>query len=49
MEPMATRVGACNMEAQGLIQGSAPGVDISKLEADLEPLNEKWGSLNEKV
>ena len=37
------------MEAQGLIQSAAPGVDTSNLEADRENLMDKWNSLNAKV
>ena len=37
------------MEAQGLIQSAASGVDTSSLETDRENLMDKWNSLNAKV
>ena len=37
------------MEAQGLVQSAASGVDTNALEADRENLMDKWNSLNAKV
>jgi hypothetical protein len=46
---LSKRVQGVTMEAQQLIQGAAPGVDTSSVEADQESLMDKWNSLNTKV
>ncbi|XP_022239565.1 microtubule-actin cross-linking factor 1-like isoform X12 [Limulus polyphemus] len=49
IEPLSKQITDVNKLGQGLVQSAMPGVDTTKLEQDMETLNEKWNSLKERL
>ena len=49
MDPLVTRIREANRVGQSLIQSAAPRVSTSKLESDLEAMNDRWNKLKTAV
>ncbi|XP_067121200.1 microtubule-actin cross-linking factor 1-like isoform X10 [Centruroides vittatus] len=49
IEPLKKNIEEVNKGGQGLIQSASSGISTTGLEQDLEKLNEKWNTLNEKL
>ncbi|XP_076320048.1 microtubule-actin cross-linking factor 1, isoforms 1/2/3/4/5-like isoform X3 [Tachypleus tridentatus] len=49
IEPLSKQITDVNKLGQGLVQSAMPGVDTTKLEQDMETLNEKWNNLKERL
>ncbi|XP_074600372.1 dystonin-like protein short stop isoform X2 [Brevipalpus obovatus] len=49
VEPLGRRVEDIIRVGNGMIQSAASGVDTSKLEQDVDKLNERWNELKEKL
>lgn len=49
VDPLAKKMDDILRKSNGLVQSAAPGVDTSKLEHDVDQVNNKWNGLKDKI